>query len=365
MKLPDFKTEQWMNVYEGMARLNMTDTCVEPLSFQELMRMDTDHLLDRVTMDYGEIPGDTELRKQILSLYQKGKIENITMAQGCLQANEMVMETLLEAGDHVITFTPSYQQFSSLPASIGCQVTEIPLIEEKGWAPAWDQLEEAMRQKVKMIILNNPNNPTGSFLEREDLIRLCSLAQKQGTWILSDEVYRGLHEEEVSVSDLYERGISTASLSKLFSLAGLRLGWIKASEELIHTINVRRDYSIISTGPMVDAMGRIALNHKEELLNRSRSITDANRKVLREYLQEDSRLSCVIPKAGTVCFLKYDAPVKSADLARGILQKDGVFFVPGSCFACESHLRYGLSRDPEMMKRGLHLLSAYLDSCGR
>ena len=360
MDLPDFKTEQWMNDHEGNAVYNMTDTCVEPLSWNELAAMDRDHLLDHVMMDYGTITGDERLKREILSLYTSGSEENITMAQGCLQANEMVLDTLLNPGDTVLTFAPGYQQFTDIPAAIGCHVIQLPLYEERGWMPDFHEIEDAMHQPVRMIILNHPSNPTGSFLKKEDLQRLADLAGKQNTWILSDEVYRGLHVDEISVSDIYERGISTSSFSKLFSLAGLRLGWIKGNRELIHQINVRRDYTIISTGQLADTLGLIALQHKEELLKRSRKITDANREVLQKFLKEDHRFSCVIPCAGTVCFLKYEGRISSRDLAEGIQKKYGVFYVPGSCFGCENHLRLGLTRNPHQTEEGLRLTARYL-----
>ena len=99
-----------------------------------------------------------------------------------------------------------------------------------------------------MIILNNPSNPTGTEYSNEFLNELIEICEPNDTYIFCDEVYRGLNNE-VSISDMYENGISTSSLSKVFSLAGLRLGWIKANEYVIHKINVRRDYSMISTGP--------------------------------------------------------------------------------------------------------------------
>lgn len=95
MRLPDFKVEQWMNDYENDAIYNMTDTCVKSLTLQELLDLE-DFDFSNLILDYGQITGDIELKKEILSLYEHGTIDNITTAQGCLQANELVMNTLLE-----------------------------------------------------------------------------------------------------------------------------------------------------------------------------------------------------------------------------------------------------------------------------
>lgn len=272
MRLPDFKVEQWMNDYENDAIYNMTDTCVKALTLKELLDCE-DFDFNELTLDYGQITGDVELKKEILSLYASGTIDNITTAQGCLQANELVMNTLLEKGD---------------------------------------------------------------------------------------EVYRGVNQE-VSISDIYENGISTSSLSKVFSLAGLRFGWIKANEYVIHQINIRRDYSMISTGPLVDKLGWIALKHKDELILRAKNIISTNKNIVREWLKENPRFECVLPSGGTVCFLKYYFDLKSETFAKLLLAEKGVFFVPGSCFDKEYYFRLGLAQDSKLFKSGLDELSNFVD----
>ena len=274
MRLPDFKVEQWMNDYENDAIYNMTDTCVKFLTLQELLDLE-DFDFSNLILDYGQITGDVELKKEILSLYEHGTIDNITTAQGCLQANELVMNTLLEKGDEVICVVPGYQQFVDVPKSIGCKVHLVEL-DEMDWQVSVEKFRGVLNSSTKMMILNNPSNPTGTEYSNDFLNALIEICKPYGTYILCDEVYRGLNQE-VSISDIYENGISTSSLSKIFSLAGLRLGWIKANEYVIHQINVRRDYSMISTGPLVDTLGRIALKHKDELILRAKNIISTNK----------------------------------------------------------------------------------------
>lgn len=358
MKLPDFKVEQWMNDYENDAIYNMTDTCVKALTLQELLDFENIDF-SNLTLDYGQITGDVELKKEILSLYASGTIDNITTAQGCLQANELVMNTLLEKGDEVIAIVPGYQQFVDIPKSIGCKVHLIEL-NEVNWQASVEKFKEIMNSQTKMIILNNPSNPTGTEYSNEFLNELIEICEPNDTYILCDEVYRGLNNE-VSISDMYENGISTSSLSKVFSLAGLRLGWIKANEYMIHKINVRRDYSMISTGPLVDTLGRLALKHKDELILRAKNIISTNKNIVREWLKENPRFECVLPSGGTVCFLKYGFDLKSETFAKLLLAEKDVFFVPGSCFDKENYFRLGLAQDSNKLKKGLDELSNFVD----
>ena len=359
MKLPKFRVEQWMTDYEGSAVYNLTDTCISPLMLEELLAMDKSHLFRNLKLDYGAITGDPLLKKELLTLYEKGTEANITTAQGCLQASEMIMNTVLSPGDTVITYVPGYQAFCEYPRSIGCKVIPLNLYEEAGWQPKAEELEEAMKEPVRMIIVNNPSNPTGTVFRQDYLTRLIRLAEEKETMILSDEIYRDPYCP--SLSDLTENAVSVSSLSKMYSLAGLRLGWIKGPEDLIQKINERRDYSIISTGPLSDTLGIIALENREKILARSRRIISECKEAVREFLKADSRFSVVLPEYGTVSFLKYEGDVPSETLAVHALRKYGVFLVPGSCFDCENHLRLSLTSDGKTMKEGLFCLALALD----
>lgn len=359
MYLPYFDTEQWMTDHEGGALYNLTDTCIRPFSLGELLEMDKEGISKDVVLDYGSITGDVRLKKELLSLYTTGSEENITTASGCNQANEMVMLALLENGDRLITYTPGYQSYIDLPKSVGCDVVTLPLYEDNGWQPSLTDLRKAFEQPVKMVILNMPSNPTGVVFNEEYLNELIALCRKENTWILADEVYRDIRQP--SLSDLYEKGIATASLSKLFSLAGLRFGWIKGPKEVIDTINCRRDYSIISTGPLVDTLALVALRNKEAILNRSYQRIETSKTIIHEWLKEEKRCTWVEPAGGTVSFLGYHKKTSSAALCEGLQKRYGVFFVPGSAFGYEYHVRLSLTAEADRLKEGLRLFSRYLD----
>ena len=355
MKLANFKVEQWMDDYEMQAKYNLTDTCAMPLSLKELLDMESIDL--DLILDYGMITGSDEVKEGILSLYESGNFENVTTCHGCLEANTMIMDTLLEAGDHVITFEPGYQQFMEMPKSIGCQVSILPL-HKPNWQPDIEEVREAIQSNTKMVILNNPNNPTGILFNEGFILDLIEECKKSSIYILCDEAYRGFTKQK-SISDQYEKGISTGSLSKVFSLAGLRYGWIKANRDVIHQINVRRDYVMISTGPLLDALASIAFKHKDVLIERNRSVIETNKSIIQDWLKKNPSFHLALPEASTVSFLKYDFNLPSEQFAKEVLNQIGVFFVPGSCFGYENYLRLGLGRDPKNFKAGLEQLSLW------
>ena len=153
MKLADFKVEQWMNDHEMQAKYNLTDTCSKEMSLKELLDLESIDL--DMILDYGEITGSQAAKKGILSLYESGNYKQITTCHGCLEANMLEMQTLLEKGDHVITFSPGYQQFMEIPASLGCEVSILPL--DAHWQPSLEAVKDALCANTKMVILNNPN----------------------------------------------------------------------------------------------------------------------------------------------------------------------------------------------------------------
>ena len=356
MKINDFKVEQWMNDHEKKAIYNLTDTCVKACTWQELMeRVDIDPDLG---LDYGDITGSEAVKQAILSLYTTHDLKSLTMFHGCLEANQHVMDTLLEPKDHIITYTPGYQQFWDYPRSLGVDATLLALKEEMGWMPNIDELKESIRSNTKMIILNNPNNPTGTMFPRSFMEPLIQICKEKGIWILCDEVYRGF-DDQPSISDLYEKGIATSSLSKVFALPGLRYGWVKACPSLILKINVRRDYTMISTGPLMDTIAAQVLAHKDEILQKNKAYIEQNKHIFTTWEQTQSHYHLIMPKAGTVGFLSYDMDISSTDLANRLLDEEGIFFVPGSCFGFDHHVRFGLGQDSHLLEKGLQKLSVW------
>ncbi len=365
MNLPEFLVETWMTNHENDCQYNLTDTCVECLSLKQLEDLCHISIADElmnITVDYGPIVGSDRLKKGILGLYKTGDFDNITITTGTINANEMVLMTLLNPGDHVIAMIPSYQQMYSFPESLGCHVDFVSLKEENNWLPKIEDFKNVISHKTKMICLNSPNNPTGTFIEEDLMKQIISLAKQYNCYILCDEVYRGTISNQLpySVSDIYDQAIVTSSLSKVYSFAGLRLGWIKASKEIIDLINYRRDYHIISSGPIDDYLASIILENKDIILKRSEKICQLNKQFLAEWLQNEKHISCVIPEYGTVGFLKYDLDISSKEFCEKLQKEAGIFFVPGDCFDAGHHLRFGFGNDPKMIREGLNAFSKWL-----
>ena len=378
MKIRDFGVEIWMNEYELKCELNLAETCVDSLTVAELLAMagKTDVILTELLpmkLTYGAIEGSLRLRTLVAGLYERQSPHNVTITHGAIGANALVHQTLVEPGDRVISVLPTYQQHYSIPESFGADTKILRLTERTDFLPDLDELKALAAPGTKLIAINNPNNPTGSLMDRAYLERVVDIARGCGAWLLCDEVYRGVDQEgdgaTASVADLYERGISTGSMSKAYSLAGLRLGWIVAPKALIAAVSIHRDYNTISVGMLDDHFAAIALENRDRILARSRAITRTHLAILADWVDKEPLISWIKPKSGTTALLKYDLPIASRDFCVQLVERTGVMLTPGSAMDMEGYLRIGYTNNERDLREGLARLSVFIrelsDALGR
>ena len=369
MHIAPFGVEIWMNEFETQCAFNLAETCVESLTIAQLLALsgrNSDSLSDLLPMKmtYGAIQGSDRLRDAIAALYERQAREDIVVTHGTIGANALVHQALVSRGDRVISVIPTYQQHYSIPESIGAEVLPLRLRAENAFLPDLAELRALASPGTRLIAINNPNNPTGALMDRAMLEDIAGIARACGAWILCDEVYRGTDQEgggmTASIADLYEKGISTAGMSKAFSLAGLRLGWVAAPREVIEAVMQHRDYNTISVGVIDDFFAALAVENQDKVLARSRAITRGNLAMLAAWVEREPLISWVRPRSGTTALLKYDLDMSSRDFCLDLLQETGVMFTPGSALEMEGHVRIGYANAPEILAAGLELVSAFL-----
>ena len=369
MHIEPFKVEIWMNEWENRCEYNLAETCVASITIDELLQIsgrnsdDISELLP-LKMNYGAIEGSTRLREAISSLYENQDIHNITVTHGTIAANALVHKSLVSRGDRVVSIVPTYQQHYSIPASIEADVQMLRLRAEDAFLPDLDALRRLATPETKLIALTNPNNPTGALIERPMLEEISQIARDVGAYVLCDEVYRGTGQTgdgmTPSIVDVYEKGIATAGMSKAYSLAGLRVGWIVAPSEVTEKVLIHRDYDTISVGKINDHFAAMALENKDRILARSHKITRDNLAILDTWVIDQPKVSWVKPRAGTTAMLKVHVPMTSREFCVDLLEKTGVMLTPGDAFDMEGYVRIGYSNNTEILKAGLERLGGYL-----
>ena len=370
MKIQPFKVEEWMNAHETRARYNIAETCVDSVSLEELFQLtNTDgeafwQNFRKKRLTYGDIEGAPEFRQGVCGLYRTLKVENIVPTHGASGANHHVFYSLIQPGDEVISIMPTYQQLYSIPESLGAKVKILNLTRENGYHVDLQALKELVTEHTRMICINNPNNPTGALLTEEELTGIVEIAGKVDAWVLCDEVYRHLTQRDEwcpSIADLYQKGISVASMSKVFSLAGLRLGWIATHDRnAIRSFLSHRDYNLISCGMLDEAIAGIALSGAENILKRNRQIVRANLAILNQWVNTQPHVSYVKPEAGTTALVYYDMDIPSRTFCEELFARTGAFVTPGECFELERCMRIGYACDTDTLKAGLAAMDEYI-----
>lgn len=370
MYIEPFKVEEWMNQYETGAKYNIAETCVDSISLKELFELAEEdatvfwkHFCDR-RMTYGNIEGSPEFKAGICRLYHKIKPADIVTTHGAAGANHHVFYSLVRPGDHIISVTPTYQQLYSIPAGFNAQVELLHLEKEDGFLPNLKTLTRMIRPDTRLICINNPNNPSGALMDTRMLQSIVEIASSVGAYILCDEVYRFLTQKDGwfdSIADLYEKGISVGSMSKVFSLAGLRQGWIACRDAgFIQSCLSHRDYNLISCSQFDESVSALALAHTDQLLRRNRAIIRENLNILDNWVKEEPHIHYVRPQAGTTALLYYDAELPSYEFCKQMYHATGAFVTPGACFDEEFCVRIGYACKKEELKNGLNAFSQFL-----
>lgn len=369
MKIKEFGVEIWMNEYEDACELNLAETCVDSLTIGGLLDLcdKRETVLEDLLpmrMTYGAIKGSDRLRDNICELYTAQHRENIIVTHGTISANSLIYETLVSPGSRVISVLPTYQQHYSIPESAGADLQILRLHEKNAFLPDLGDLRDLATRETSLIAINNPNNPTGSLMDESFLMEIAEIARACNAYVLCDEVYRGMDQHgdgfTTSMADLYEKGISTAGLSKTYSLAGLRLGWIAGPENLIDAVSVHRDYNTISVGMINDYFACLALENREQILQRNQDISRTNLGILDDWVRRESLISYVKPRSGTTAFLKINLNISSHDFCVQLLDTTGVLLTPGSTFEMEGWVRVGYANATDILQTGLSRVSRFL-----
>ncbi|KAJ4862442.1 aminotransferase class I and II domain-containing protein [Trichoderma breve] len=388
VRFQHFEVERWMEAYEFTPGvLNIAETCVESVSIDQLAQLsgDTGELPPRTStvLIYGAIRGSSTLRETISTLYEGEQIapENVIITQGAIAANFLAFYSLIEPGDHVICVYPTYQQLYSVPESLGAEVSLWRLRPEQGFVPDMDELEKLAKANTKMIVINNPNNPTGVPIPRDVVYKIVDFAKARGIMILSDEVYRPLFHNGLednadvppSVADLgYDKAIVTGSLSKAYSLGGIRVGWIASGDKaIVERLVEARHYVTISVSQLDDQVASYALSPavRGALMKRNIQQAKHNADMLKAFVEAHSSVcSWVAPTAGTTAFIQFHVggkPVDDVAFCRDVLDKTKVFLVPGSrCFGHDQdfagYVRVGFVGSTAVLAEALQKLGVYV-----
>ncbi len=366
MKIEVFAMERMQSTYENLVEFNLSESGVHPMRVAELFdtQAEREAFLEQ-EICYTQSNGTVELRTAIAKLYPGATIDHVEVTNGGSEANFVVCWKLLEPGDEVVMMVPNYGQTLGLAKGFAGTMHEWPLVaDEKAgrWRPDLDRLAALVNARTKLIVICNPNNPTGGRIHASELDAIAAVAARYGTYVLADEIYRGAEidgEETASMWGRYERTIVTSGLSKAYGLPGLRIGWIVGPPPLVASTWSYHDYTSIAPGALSDRLARVALApaRRAKILDRTRRIIRTNLPVMTDWLSSHGEeFRYIPPEAGAITYVQYRLPVNSTTLVNRLREEKSVLIVPGDHFGMDGYLRIGIGPETGYLRAGLDRL---------
>ena len=375
MKIERFQMERTQCLFENEVRFNLSESGVSPLSISELVPgRDQRDILYKLPLGYPHSTGRESLRKNIARFYGCSDHECVTVMNGGSEANYAAIWGTIEPSDSVAFMLPNYLQGWGLARAFGRQADGFRLVMKRDSHGSWkwkldvDSLRKAVTKKTKLIVVTNPNNPTGYILTEEEMQIIVGEARRVGAWLLSDEIYRGAEVDGPLTPTFfgrYDKVIVTGGLSKAFALPGLRIGWIVAKPQTISRLCGYHDYLTLTPSYLSDYLADIVMQPKrrDEILQRTRSIIANNLPVLEKWLGKHADIfDYARPAAGAIATIKYRLPIGSVALFDRLRVEKSVLITPGAHFGIGQYVRIGYGYDLDKTRRGLREIDAVLQT---
>ncbi|MBA7600470.1 Capreomycidine synthase [subsurface metagenome] len=361
-KFQPFAKERWMSKFEQDVEFNLTESNVHPMSLSELLSDDPDYInhLLATDLNYPHVNGIPELRENIAALYDGATADNVLVTVGAIEANYNAIRTLLAAGDEIVMMLPNYMQIWGIAKNNNFRLRTLHLLEENGWAPDLDELQEKVTKNTKLIAVCNPNNPTGYILTENEMDAIVNAAERVGAWILADEVYSGaerlINDQTPSFYGRYDKVLAVGSMSKAYGLPGLRIGWVLGPIDTIDNIWARHEYTTISATMLSNKLAAIALSPKvrPRIIKRTRKFIRNGYLVLQSWMDNHKNtFSFIPPQAAAILFLRYHLDINSTEFAERLRKEKNVLIIPGDFFGMDKFLRIGFGLPQDYLTQAL------------
>ena len=366
MKFEQFDLERNQSLFDHRVDFNLSESGVHPLKLTEILsKTELKNLLE-LQLSYGHTNGTKTLRKLVSKMYSSNLThDNVLITCGSAEANFLSVMTQLNRGDEVIYMVPNYLQIRHLAKSFGIKVKDLPLRQSLGWQWDLDELKSLISLKTKMIVICNPNNPTGAIMTDTVMDGVINLANDNECWILSDEVYRGSELNGVecrSFAGSTEKTIVNGGLSKAYSLPGLRVGWSVGSESYIQKAWSFHDYTVINISILSDLITTKILvpNRRKKILDRTKKHLNFNLKLLMDWAEDNPGLSITHSQAAAIVFAKLNIPISSEKFVFDLRDKYSVLLTAGSWHGLEGFIRIGYGSEASYVKEGLDRISNFM-----
>jgi aspartate/methionine/tyrosine aminotransferase len=340
---------------QSRARFNLATSGVAPFPLRELP----------VELDTLEINGydgyaHPPLQKAIAAHHGVDP-DCVVESAGTSMANHLAMAAILDPGDEVLIEHPAYGPILDVARYLHANVKRFSRTRETGWAIDVGEIVRAITPKTRLIVITNLHNPTSALTPDSVLREVGDIARTIGALVLVDEVYLDAVYQRTPRTSFHfgSQFVVTSSLTKVYGVSGLRCGWILAHPDLAW--KMRRLNDLYSATPVYPGLllAVAVFKHLNRLREKARPIVEADRKVLRDFLRQQSALSAVWTDWGTTSFVQL-IDGNADDFLERLRAQFETSAVPGRFFEMPDHFRIGMGVNTEMFAEGLDRISRAL-----
>ena len=300
------------------------------------------------------------------------EMTDVIVTVGANQAVSIAMTGLLDPGDEVLVPNPSWLHYFYCADLVGAKTVSYPLLEENGFNVIPEDIETLVTPNTKMIIVNSPNNPTGSILSKESLQAIADIANKYDLIVLSDEIYEKLiyddsvHYSIASLDGMKERTVLIHGVSKSYSMTGWRIGFaVSANKEFISAMIRVLQYTVTCANSFAQDGAEAALRGSQQCVEDMRLQFDRRRKLVYDRINKIEGLSCIAPKGAFYCFVNIkNLGMTDQEASDYYLNEAGVAMIPGSAFGeyGAGYLRVAFSNSYENIEKAMDRIAAATES---
>jgi aspartate/methionine/tyrosine aminotransferase len=324
---------------------------------------------------YGPSPGDPELREAIAEDVSKSRgvkvsPEEVVVVPGAKPIIFFGIMALVDEGDEVIYPNPGFPIYESVINFVGATPVPIPLREENEFRLDAEELATLVTPRTKMIIINSPQNPTGSVLTAEDIEAIAATAAEHDVWVMSDEaysrmVYDGEHHSIIALPGMKERTILIDGFSKTYAMTGWRLGYGVCPKAVTDAIARLETNCNSCTPSFIQRAGIVALRSSQAESEAMMAEFKARRDVIVEGLNSLPGITCVKPSGAFYVFPNVTGTgVDCRTLAKRMLEEAGVAVLSGTAFGeyGEGYLRLSYANSIENLRSAVSAMRELLES---
>ena len=327
---------------------------------------------------YTAVSGITELKEAIVKKFYNDnglnyKSENIIVSTGGKQCLFNVFAAILNVGDEVLIPKPYWVSYPELVKLNDGIPVFVETNEEDDFKINFKNLEKSITNKTKAIVVNSPNNPTGSIYSKKELMEIADFAKKYDLYIISDEMYEKLtygDNKHISIAslneDAFNRTIVVNGLSKAYAMTGWRVGYAAGKKEIIKLMNNIQSHTTSNVNSIAQYASLEALTGQQEEMKIMQNEFDRRRKVMMKLLDDISDVSYIEPKGAFYILVNIEKILKkfkisgSSEFCEKLLDRENVVAIPGIAFGEDNYIRLSYATSMDSIETGLNRISNFI-----